>query len=51
MDISGNNLGIGWLYIAGGIVKNHQFSCGIVRFSERNNTTRISMRTPALYMV
>jgi len=51
LDISDNNLGIGWLYIEGGIVKIHQFSCGFVRFAERNNTTKNSMRKTALYMV
>jgi hypothetical protein len=51
MDTSGNNLGIGWLYIEGGIVKNHQFSCGIVRYAEIGSTIRNSMRKPALYMV
>ena len=50
LDISGNNLGIGWLYIAGGIVKNHQFSCGIVRYAEMSSTIRNSMRKLALYM-
>jgi hypothetical protein len=51
LDISDNKLGIGWLYVAGGIVKNHQFSCGIVRYAEMSSTIRNLMRKPALYMV
>ena len=51
MDISDNNLRIGSLYIVEGIIKIHQFSCGIVRYAEMNNTIRNSMSKPASYMV